>query len=48
MLSAFGFLAADVQNEFARTYLQLGRGDARARDVGAAVESLIDGGHAHG
>jgi N-methylhydantoinase A len=40
VLSAFGFLAADVQNEFARTYLRPAE-ETPGEDVLAAVDELI-------
>ena len=40
MLSAFGFLAADVQNEFARTYLRPAE-ETPGEEVLAAVDELI-------
>ena len=40
MLHAFGFLAADVQNEFARTYLRPAE-ETPGEDVLAAVDELI-------
>ena len=40
VLSAFGFLAADVQNEFARTYLRPAE-ETPGEDVRAAVDELI-------
>jgi N-methylhydantoinase A len=40
VLSAFGFLAADVQNEFARTYLRAAE-ETPGEDVSAAVEELV-------
>jgi N-methylhydantoinase A len=40
VLSAFGFLAADVQNEFARTYLRPAE-ETPAEHVLAAVDELI-------
>ncbi len=40
VLSAFGFIAADVQNEFARTYLKIAE-QTSAQDVNAAVYELL-------
>jgi N-methylhydantoinase A len=40
VLSAFGFLAADVQNEFARTYLRAAE-ETPGADVQAAVDELV-------
>jgi N-methylhydantoinase A len=39
VLSAFGFLVADVQNEFARTYLKVTE-DISADDLGARLDEL--------
>jgi N-methylhydantoinase A len=41
VLSAFGFLAADVQNEFARTYLRLAE-DTPGEHVRAAVDEIVE------
>ena len=41
VLSAFGFLAAEVQNEFARTYLKLAE-ETPGSDVKAAVDELVE------
>lgn len=41
VLSAFGFLAADVQNEFARTYLRMAE-DTPGEHVRGAVDELIE------
>ncbi|WP_267128338.1 hydantoinase/oxoprolinase family protein [Baekduia soli] len=41
MLSAFGFLAAEVQNEFARTYLKIAE-ETPGADVAAAVDELVE------
>ena len=40
VLSAFGFLAADVQNEFARTYLRMAE-DTPGEHVRGAVDELV-------
>jgi N-methylhydantoinase A len=40
VLSAYGFIAADVQNEFARTYLHTTE-DTTAVEMRAAVEALV-------
>jgi N-methylhydantoinase A len=40
VLSAFGFIAADVQNEFARTYLRIA-GETPAGDLRGAVGELV-------
>jgi N-methylhydantoinase A len=40
VLSAYGFIAADVQNEFARTYLHTTE-DTTAAEMRAAVETLV-------
>lgn len=40
VLSAFGFLAAEVQNEFARTYLQMAE-ETPGTHVATAVEELV-------
>lgn len=41
VLSAFGFLAADVQNEFARTYLRMAE-DTPGEHVAGAVQELTE------
>ena len=41
VLSAFGFIAADVQNEFAQTYLKIAE-DTPAEELRRAIAELVD------